>query len=31
MFKLMTDTSANLEPDVISAYDIGVIPFNYYL
>ena len=31
MFKLMTDTSANLEPNVISAYDIGVIPFNYYL
>ena len=31
MFKLMTDTSANLEPDVISSYDIGVIPFNYYL
>ncbi len=31
MFRIMTDTSANLEPDVISAYDIGVIPFNYYL
>lgn len=31
MFKLLTDTSANLPSDIISKYNIDVIPFNYYV
>lgn len=31
MFKLLTDTSANLPSNIISKYNIDVIPFNYYV
>ncbi len=31
LFKLLTDTSANLPNDITSKYDIEIIPFNYYM
>ena len=31
MYSIVTDTSANLEPEVIQSFDMTVIPFNYYI
>ncbi len=31
MFKIITDTSANLPTELISKNDIGIIPFNFYV